>query len=68
MAVFNFTGITPGDYYILLWKDCDNNRNASVGDYIGWYGTGIYQSPLYSKITVADRETFQCYLKVYNAQ
>jgi len=68
MAVFNFTGITPGDYYILLWKDCDNNRSASVGDYIGWYGTGIYQSPTYSKITIADRETFQCYLKVYNAQ
>lgn len=68
MAVFNFTGITPGDYYILLWKDCDNNRSASVGDYIGWYGDGIYQSPSYTKITVADRKTFQCYMKVYNAQ
>jgi hypothetical protein len=68
MAVFNFTGITPGDYYVLLWKDCDKNGSASVGDYIGWYGTGIYQSPTYTKITVADRETFQCYMKVYTAQ
>jgi len=68
MAVFNFTGIAAGDYYILLWKDCDKNKSASVGDYIGWYGTGIYESPYYTKITVADRETFQCAIKVYNAQ
>lgn len=68
MAVFNFTGITAGDYYALLWKDCDKSGGATVGDYIGWYGTGIYESPYYTKITVADRKTFQCNLKVYNAQ
>lgn len=68
MAVFNFTGIAAGDYYILLWKDCDKNGSASVGDYIGWYGTGIYQSPTYTKITLTDRKTFQCFFNVYIAQ
>lgn len=67
-AVFNITGITAGDYYLMLWKDCDNNRDASVGDFLGWYGDGDYHTPSFQKITVADNATFQCYIKMYNCQ
>ncbi len=67
-AVFNIDGITAGDYYVLLWKDVDENGSPSEKDLIGWYGTGNYHSPAYDKIQIAEGETFNCgNLKTYIA-
>jgi hypothetical protein len=67
-VTFNITDIVPGDYYILLWKDADANGQASMNDLIGWYGTGSYYYPEYTKIQVAEGKTFNCVLKTYVAE
>lgn len=59
-VAFNLTGFPAGDYYILLWKDSDNNGAPTMYDLIGWYGDGDYHTPNYFKIQVADGQTFNC--------
>jgi hypothetical protein len=59
-AVFNINDIAPGEYYILIWKDVDNNGSATMNDLVGWYGTGNYHSPSYDKIQIAEGATFNC--------
>ncbi len=60
MVVFNLSGFNAGIYYILLWKDRDNNGSASAGDLVGWYGDGDYHAPNYYKIEVVEGQTFYC--------
>jgi hypothetical protein len=59
-AVFNINDIVPGEYYILIWKDADNDGSASIYDLVGWYGTGDYHTPSYDKIQIAEGATFNC--------
>lgn len=35
---FTVTGINPGNYYLDVWKDNDNNGFWSAGDFVGIYG------------------------------
>lgn len=37
---FEFTNVNPGNYYLDIWKDNNNNRVIDSGDIYGFYTTG----------------------------
>jgi uncharacterized protein (DUF2141 family) len=39
-VTYRMTTVTPGKYFLDVWKDNDNSGTWSIGDYIGWYGSG----------------------------
>ena len=34
---YAITGLTPGQYQIIAWKDVNRNREIDAGDYVGFY-------------------------------
>ncbi|MBK8081418.1 MAG: PKD domain-containing protein [Saprospiraceae bacterium] len=38
VVTFSLTNINPGNYYVDVWKDNDNNGFWSAGDFVGIYG------------------------------
>jgi hypothetical protein len=58
-SIINFTmdSITPGDYYLDIWKDNDNSFSYSNGDYLGWYGSGNLLNPNLSMLHIVEGET-----------
>jgi len=67
-VVFNITGIDPGTYHLILWKDTDNSGGATPGDYVGWHGTGGELSPDLDDFQVLSGQTFSCNITVYHPQ
>jgi major membrane immunogen (membrane-anchored lipoprotein) len=65
-VVFNITGIDPGSYHLILWKDTDNSGDSNAGDYFGWYGSGGVLGPDFHTFEVATAQTFTCNLTVYH--
>lgn len=49
---YTFPAVEPGTYYLDVWKDMDNSITLSTGDFLGWYGTGDFNSPLLKPIIV----------------
>jgi hypothetical protein len=49
---FTFPAVDPGYYYLDVWKDMDNSITLSSGDFLGWYGSGDYYSPMLKPIVV----------------
>jgi hypothetical protein len=45
--------VVPGNYYLDVWKDIDNSGTWSVGDFVGWYGSGGLGSPALTPFSVA---------------
>ena len=35
---FEFPNLATGTAYAYLWKDSDNSRSFTIGDFVGWYG------------------------------
>lgn len=57
---FTISNINPGNYYLDVWKDNDNNAQWSFGDYVGWYGQGGLGSEQLTEIQLAEGESFNC--------
>jgi len=62
---FTLTNVNPGNYYLDVWKDADNNGFWSVGDYVGWYGSGGLGSPALTELQIAEGQTFSCTIPMY---
>lgn len=55
----------PGNYYLDIWKDNDNNGFWSAGDFIGWYGSGGLGSPALTEIQLQEGQNFQSAITMY---
>jgi hypothetical protein len=66
-SILNFTmdSITPGDYYIDIWKDNDNSLTHSNGDFLGWYGSGNLLNPQLTKQHFAEGETVTITMQMF---
>lgn len=62
---FTLTDVNPGNYYLDVWKDIDNDAFWSSGDYVGWYGSGGLGSPALTQFQIAQGETFTCTVQMY---
>ena len=61
---FTFPAVTPGSYYLDLWKDMDNSMTLSAGDFIGWYGSGDFTNPVLKPLIVQDSLPTQVQIQV----
>jgi len=59
------TGITPGVYYLDVWKDNDNSLTYSNGDYLGWYRSGNLLNKNLYQIQIAEGETKHITIQMY---
>lgn len=64
-VTFTLTNVNPGNYYLDVWKDIDNDGFWSVGDYVGWYGSGGLGSPSLTEFQLAEGQTFSCNVQMY---
>lgn len=64
-VTFTLTDVLPGNYYLDVWKDIDNDSYWSSGDYVGWYGSGGLGSPSLTEFQVAQSGTFSCTVEMY---
>jgi len=55
----------PGNYYLDIWKDNDNNGFWSALDFIGWYGSGGLGSPALTEIQLQQAQNFQSNITMY---
>jgi hypothetical protein len=62
---FTLSDVNPGNYYLDVWKDIDNDGAWSVGDYVGWYGSGGLGSPSLTEFQIAQGETVNVSLSMY---
>lgn len=62
---WTMTDVIAGNYYLDVWKDIDNNAQWSVGDYVGWYGSGGLGSPNLTEFQVAQGETKNLTVQMY---
>ncbi len=62
---FTILNVNPGNYYLDVWKDLDNTGNWTVGDFIGWYGSGGLGSPALTEFQLGDGQTFSCSVDMY---
>jgi hypothetical protein len=61
---FTFPSVTPGSYFLDLWKDMDNSMTMSTGDFTGWYGTGDLSNPQLKPMVVQEGLPTQVQLEV----
>jgi hypothetical protein len=52
-----FNEVVPGNYYLDLWLDADNSGDWSIGDFVGWIGSGQKNAPSLSPFMVAEGKT-----------
>lgn len=64
-VTFALTDLNPGNYYLDVWKDMDNNAGWSTGDYIGWYGSGGLGSPSLTEIQITQGQTVNVSLSMF---
>ncbi len=62
---FTMLDVIPGNYYLDVWKDNDNDGFWTIGDFIGWYGSGGLGSPNLTEFQIAEGETFSCNVSMY---
>lgn len=55
----------PGNYYLDIWKDNDNNGSWSTGDFIGWYGSGGLGSTSLTEIQLQQAQNFTSNITMY---
>lgn len=61
---FTFPAVEPGSYYLDIWKDMDNSITISPGDFMGWYGSGDFTSPMLKPVVVQDSLPTQVQIQV----
>lgn len=64
-ATFELTDVLAGNYYLDIWKDCDNSATWTVGDYVGWYGSGGLGAPALTEFQITDGQTFTVNVSMY---
>ena len=64
-AVFNVPDVPAGSYKLSVWKDNDKDGTGSIGDYMGWYGTGPLMGPEFHQIPLPAGGTFTCRITMY---
>ncbi len=64
-VTFTITDVLPGNYYLDVWKDIDNSANWTLGDYVGWYGSGGLGSPSLTQFQITEGQTFNCSVNMY---
>jgi hypothetical protein len=62
---FSFPAVTPGTYYLDVWKDMDNSITISAGDFIGWYGSGDLSNMVLKPLVVQDSISSQVQVEMY---
>ena len=62
---FTLTDVNPGNYYLDVWKDADNDGFWSSGDYVGWYGSGGLGSPSLTEFQITQGQTFNTTIQMY---
>ncbi len=55
----------PGNYYLDIWKDNDNNGFWSAGDFVGWYGSGGLGSPMLTEIQLQQAQNYASSITMY---
>ena len=55
----------PGNYYLDVWKDNDNNGFWSALDFVGWYGSGGLGSPFLTEIQLQPAQNFTSNITMY---
>ncbi len=56
-VTFSLTDVNPGNYYLDIWKDNNNDGFWTAGDYVGWYGSGGLGSPNLTEFQISDGES-----------
>ena len=56
-ASFTIPNVNPGNYYLDVWKDNDNDNVWSVGDFVGWYGSGALSAPELTEFQISEGQT-----------
>ena len=64
-VTFELRDILPGNYYLDVWKDIDNDSWWSNGDYVGWYGSGGLGSPSLTEFQISDGQTLSVDVSMY---
>ena len=64
-VTFTLANINPGNYYLDVWKDNDNDAGWSEGDFIGWYGSGGLGSPSLTEIQITEGQTVNVNLSMF---
>lgn len=66
-SIINFTldDLTPGKYFLDVWKDNDNNAIWSTGDFAGWYGNGSPGNPQLQSFEVSRGNTTRVNLQMF---
>jgi len=62
---FTLLDVNPGNYYLDVWKDNDNDGFWTVGDFVGWYGSGGLGSPNLTEFQISEGETFSCTVEMF---
>jgi hypothetical protein len=55
----------PGNYYLDIWKDNDNNGFWSANDFVGWYGSGGLGAPALTEIQLQPAQNFTSAITMY---
>jgi hypothetical protein len=64
-VTFTLSSVNPGNYYLDVWKDNDFSAFWSVGDYVGWYGSGGLGAPSLTPFQLANGGNFSCAINMY---
>jgi hypothetical protein len=64
-VTFTLTEVLAGNYYLDIWKDIDNSAGWSIGDFVGWYGSGGLGAPVLTEFQLAQGATFSCHVNMY---
>lgn len=62
---FELKDVLPGNYYLDIWKDIDNSATWTVGDFVGWYGSGGLGSPQLTEFQITDGQTIEMVIQMY---
>ena len=64
-VTFEISNVLPGNYWLDVWKDIDNNAVWSINDYVGWYGSGGLGSWSLTEFQITEGQTFSCSVNMY---
>ena len=62
------SNVVPGNYYLDAWKDIDNSATFSVGDFFGWYGSGVYPGGFLTQFSIAQDQTVTLNINMFILQ
>jgi uncharacterized protein (DUF2141 family) len=64
-VTFELKDVLAGNYYLDVWKDIDNTATWTVGDFVGWYGSGGLGSPSLTEFQITEGQTFNVNISMY---